>query len=306
MSKRVGGVTVLDLEHLGLEGAIATYFLEHPEPALVDPGPSTTLESLEGGLARMGVALEDLRHLFLTHVHLDHAGAAGHLAARNRHLAVHVHEDGAPHMADPERLVASTRRTFGDDHDRLWGDVLPVPRDRIRAWRPGESPSVRGVRPIPTPGHIAHHLAYEAERDAVLFAGDSLGIVLSTEAPTHPATPPPGVHLADWRRTLTETLADVEVEAAAVTHFGLHSDLPDRRRRMLEALESLESRVRRAMQEGPAAEEADRDAFFEESVEAVAQGLSRERVEVYFSTFSPRSDWDGMRFHLDRTGRGIR
>jgi glyoxylase-like metal-dependent hydrolase (beta-lactamase superfamily II) len=299
-------VTALDLEHLGLGGAIAAYFLEHPEPALVDPGPSTTLEALEGGLLRLGVALEDLRHLFLTHVHLDHAGAAGHLVARNRHLTVHVHEDGAPHIVDPERLVASTRRTFGDDHDRLWGDVLSVPRDRIRAWRPGDSPPLRGIRPVSTPGHISHHLAYEAERDAVLFAGDSLGIVLSPHAPTHPATPPPGVHLADWRTTLTETLADVEVEAAAVTHFGLHSDLPGRRRQMLDALDSLEARVRHAMDEGPAAEEADRDAFVQESIESAAQGLSLERAEVYFSTFSPRSDWDGMRFHLDRTGRGTR
>ncbi len=298
-----GGVRVLDLEHLGLEGAIGAGFIEHPEPALVDPGPATTLHSLGEGLRAFGATPGDIRHLFLTHVHLDHAGAAGHLVEHNPRITVHLHEEGAPHIADPERLVSSTRRTFGEAHDRLWGEVRPVPRDRIRAWRPGEAPGLPGVRPLATPGHIAHHLAWLVEGEGVLFAGDSLGIILDPELPTHPATPPPGVDLAAWRRTLTDTLAGLGVEAFVPTHFGIHTDMDARRRGLLRVLEALEARVARAMNEGAAAEEADRDAFHLESIANLSGPLSRERVERYFSTFSPRSDWDGVRFHLARRDR---
>ena len=249
----------------------------------------------------MGIPLADLRHLLLTHVHLDHAGAAGHLAARCPRLTIHLHEDGAPHLVEPEKLVASTRRTFGEAHDRLWGDVLPIPKDRIRAWAPGVSSPLPGIRPIPTPGHIAHHLAWEAERVGLLFAGDSMGILLHPDAPTHPATPPPAVDLPAWRRTLTETLAAVDVDGFVATHFGLHRDLHSRRLELLQALEQLARRVHRAMGEGPEAEEADAEAFQRESVSAVAGYLAKGRAHRYFTNFSARKDWEGMRFHLART-----
>src|SRR5690606_3953807 len=128
----------IDLRPLDLEGAIACYLIDHAEPTIVDPGPTTCLERLEAELRARGIGPDDLRHVVLTHVHLDHAGAAGHLLERFPRAVVLVHEDGAPHMADPTRLVASTRRTFGEAHDRLWGEVRAVPRDRLRAWRPGE------------------------------------------------------------------------------------------------------------------------------------------------------------------------
>ena len=117
---------------------ISPYWIDGPEPAIVDPGPSSSLDGLVGGLAELGVALTDIRHVLLTHVHLDHAGGAGHLVARAPQLQVHIHADGAAHMTDPERLVASTRRTFGEAHDRLWGDVTPIPAERIRPWEPGD------------------------------------------------------------------------------------------------------------------------------------------------------------------------
>ena len=127
-------VVPIDVIHLGLRGVISSYWIDGPEPAIVDPGPSTSLGGLEDSLAELGVELSDIRHVLLTHIHLDHAGGTGHLLSRFPHLEVHIHVDGAPHMADPERLVASTRRTFGEAHDRLWGEVMPVPADRIRPW----------------------------------------------------------------------------------------------------------------------------------------------------------------------------
>ncbi len=296
----VSGVATLDLHHLGTPGAICSYLLETPEPTLVDPGPATTLEALLEGVRGTGLDPTDLRHLLLTHVHLDHAGAAGHLAQMLPKLAVHVHEDGAPHMADPERLVASTRRTFGEEHDRFWGEVVPVPRNQLRGWRPGETSPVPGIRPLHTPGHIDHHLAWEAEDLGVLFTGDSLGILLHLEGPSHPATPPPSVNLAAWEETLTQTLAPVEVDAFGAAHFGFHPDLHGRRRQLLDRLRGLAQRVRQAMGKGPEAEEEDARAFQAESVALHVPVLGETRARKYFSTFSARKDWEGMRFHLAR------
>jgi glyoxylase-like metal-dependent hydrolase (beta-lactamase superfamily II) len=296
----VDGVAAVDVRHLGLEGAICAYFLESPEPTLVDPGPSTALEGLEEGLREVGARLDDVRHLLLTHVHLDHAGGAGHLARRIPELQVHVHEEGAPHLEDPEKLVSSTRRTFGEAHDRLWGEVLPVPWDRLRGWRPGDERPLPGIRPIPTPGHIAHHLAWEDEGKGVLFAGDSLGIILGPGAPSHPPTPPPSLDLAAWRDTLGGVLAEVEVEAFGVTHFGLHPDLHRRRKELREALDALAIRVQAAMKEGEEAERADARAFHEETVEILSPHVPGDRVERYFQVFSAATDWEGMRFHLGR------
>jgi len=294
------GVVPLDPEHDGLPGAICVYLLEDPEPTLVDPGPSTSLPKLKEALREVGMDPARIRHILLTHVHLDHAGAAGHLAREIPELTVHVHQDGAPHMADPERLVASTRRTFGEAHERLWGEVLPVPAHQIRGWRPGDSRPLSGILPLSTPGHIAHHLAWEVERHGVLLAGDALGIRLHPHGPSHPATPPPSVDLAAWRRTLVETLAPVEVDAFGVTHFGLHANLHARRLEILTRLEELALRVHAAMEEGPSKEEEDAQRFHEETVATLSTFLPPERVEQYFQAFSAATDWRGMRFHLAR------
>ncbi len=232
-----GRVRVLDLEHQGLSGAIGATLILEPEPVLVDPGPATTLDRLESAAGEAGMPLSEVRHLCLTHVHLDHAGAAGHLARRFPRLQLHIHEEGAPHLVSPERLVASTRRTFGEAHDRLWGEVIPVPEHRIRVWRPRERGPLPWLRALPTPGHIGHHLAYLDEVDGVLVAGDALGIILSPESPTHPPTPPPAVDLAAWEDTL-DSLERVSPERAVVSHFGMHADVASR----VEGLRSRSSR----------------------------------------------------------------
>ena len=180
----------IDLVHLDLEGAICCYLIDAEEPTIIDPGPTTTLPRLVEELTSRGVGADDLRHVVITHIHLDHAGATGDLLEHFPKAVVHVHEDGASHLVDPERLVASTRRTFKENHDRLWGEVKPVSSDRISAWRVGESGPWAALRPIPTPGHIASHLAYLDERDGTLFSGDSMGITLAG-GPQHTPTPPP-------------------------------------------------------------------------------------------------------------------
>lgn len=286
----------IDLVHLDLEGAIACYLVDGDEPAIVDPGPSTTLEHLVDSLARHGVGPDDLRHVLLTHIHLDHAGATGDLVERFPRATVHVHEDGASHMVDPERLVSSTRRTFGELHDRLWGEVRPVPEERIQVWRPGEDGTRAGLRPVPTPGHISHHLAYLDEQDGTLFSGDSMGIALSG-GPQHPPTPPPAVNLPDWARTL-ERIGEIGPERFGATHFGFHTDVEARRVQLAERLEALEARVRAAIEAGEEMEDAER--FEREVREELAPYMGEERVNRYFDMFPAQTDWAGVAFYVKR------
>lgn len=291
------GIVCLDLEHLDLPGAIGAYVVLEPEPTVVDPGPSTTLTALLGGLARLGLGPHDLRHVALTHVHLDHAGATGHLMEVFPDAVVHVHADGAPHMADPTRLVASTRRTFGEAHDRLWGEMRPVPAQRIRPWTPEVAGPWPGLRAVPTPGHIAHHLGYLHEGEGTLFAGDSMGLVLGVRAPTQPTTPPPAVDLRAWERTL-DTIAAVAPEQVGPTHFGLHRSVPDRVAQLRRKLGELEARVRGAMARGDADEDALR--YDEEVRRDMAQYVGEAEVERYFNLFAAATDYRGVRFYLER------
>ena len=282
---------------MGLPGAIGAYVIPGVEPTLVDPGPATTFQTLVQGLAALGLGPRDLRHVALTHVHLDHAGATGDVVRVFPRATVHIHVDGAPHMSDPTRLVASTRRTFGEDHDRLWGETRPVPADRIRTWRPGEPGPWKGLRPLPTPGHIGHHLAYLDERDGTLFSGDSMGIVLADAAPTHTATPPPSVNLRAWVRTLDD-IAAVAPERFGPTHFGFHGSVTARVAQLRERLEALEARVRDAMARGEA--EADVGRYDREIRDELAPYLAEGEVRRYFDVFKVANDYAGVRFYLER------
>jgi glyoxylase-like metal-dependent hydrolase (beta-lactamase superfamily II) len=287
--------TCIDLEHLGLDGAIACYVVDATEPTIIDPGPTTSLERLVDELRSRGVGRDDLRHIALTHIHLDHAGATGHLLQLFPRATVHVHEDGAPHMVNPERLVASTRRTFGEAHDRLWGDMKPVPANRMQSWRAGEPGPCRELRPISTPGHIAHHVAYLDERDGTLYAGDAMGIVLSG-GPSHPPTPPPSVDLKAWRRTLRE-IGDIGPERFAATHFGIYEDVETRRVQMQSRLDALEARVRAALAAG---DEEDAERFGDEVREEFAPFMGEDRVNRYFQMFSGATDWAGVALYLKK------
>jgi glyoxylase-like metal-dependent hydrolase (beta-lactamase superfamily II) len=289
----------IDVVHLGLHGAISAYWIDGPEPAIVDPGPSTSLDGLEEGLAELGVGLSDIRHILLTHVHLDHAGGTGHLVSRFSHLEVHIHAEGAPHMADPERLVASTRRTFGESHDRLWGEVMPVPAERIRPWEPTERLPVPGVRAFATPGHISHHVSYLDEADGTFVAGDALGVILAPGAPTHPPTPPPSVDVPAWLATLDD-LESVDPERFGVSHFGVHDNFTARLAELRRRLSAFRDRVEAALAAG---NESDRDAYEREVREAISEFRPRDEVDGYFDAFKAAVDWDGMRLYLERAKR---
>ncbi len=199
----------IDLEHLGNDRVICCYEVEG---VLVDPGPESCMETL---LSKLGGRRP--RALLLTHIHFDHAGASGALVRRWPDLPVYVHERGAPHLADPERLVASARRLYGEDFDRLWGEVVPVPEANLRVLHGDER--VEGFRVAYTPGHASHHVCYFHEASGTAMVGDVAGVRLQPEEIVIAPTPPPDIDLEAWDRSL-DVVAGWAPEALALTHFG--------------------------------------------------------------------------------------
>jgi glyoxylase-like metal-dependent hydrolase (beta-lactamase superfamily II) len=213
-------VEPIDLLHQGRERTIASYVLDTDDgPALFDCGPTTTVDALKAGLDRHGLRLTDIRHLLLSHIHLDHAGAAGVLVREHPGLQVHVSGIGAPHLVDPSRLERSARRLYGDTFDILWGELAPVPEENVRVV--GER--VLGLDSFPTPGHASHHVCY-LDRDGTLYAGDAAGVRIDPGRFVLPPTPPPEFDLDAWQATLEE-LEERAPERMALIHWGVFDDV---------------------------------------------------------------------------------
>jgi glyoxylase-like metal-dependent hydrolase (beta-lactamase superfamily II) len=206
----------IDCRQLGRERVICCWQVGE---VLVDPGPTSCVENVLAALDGWRP-----RALLLTHIHLDHAGASGTLARMWPELEVYVHERGARHMADPERLIASATRLYGDEMDRLWGAFEPVPEERLRVLHGGERLTIGdGVFEVAyTPGHASHHVSYL--HDGVAFTGDVAGVRITPEAPTIPPTPPPDIDVEAWHASL-ETIAGWRPERLAYTHFGCSEDV---------------------------------------------------------------------------------
>ena len=213
-------VAPIDLHHQGVERVIGAYLVETADgPAVFDCGPASALPALEAGLRELGFALADVRHLLLSHIHLDHAGAAGAIVREHPHVHVHVSAIGAPHLVDPSRLEASARRLYGDSFDDLWGELVPVPEENVRVVG-GE---VVGLACFPTPGHASHHVCF-AHDDGTLYAGDAAGVRIAPSRLVLPPTPPPDVDVGAWSATLDE-LERRAPKQLALVHFGVFDDV---------------------------------------------------------------------------------
>jgi glyoxylase-like metal-dependent hydrolase (beta-lactamase superfamily II) len=188
-------------------------------PALFDCGPSTCIGALVNGLRTRGLELRDVRHLLLSHIHLDHAGAAGVLVREHPALQVHVSGVGAPHLVNPSRLEASARRLYGDTFDDFWGELAPVPEENVHVVRD----RVLGLECFPTPGHASHHVSY-LDGDGTLYAGDAAGVRILPHSAVLPPTPPPEFDLDIWVRTL-EVIDERAPERLALIHFGVAEDV---------------------------------------------------------------------------------
>ncbi|HEY8727160.1 MAG TPA: MBL fold metallo-hydrolase [Gaiellaceae bacterium] len=244
----------LDLHHQGADRVIATYVLETEDgPALFDCGPSSCLERLHSALRQRGLELQDFRHLLLSHIHLDHAGAAGVLVREHPMLQVHVSEIGAPHLADPSRLEASARRLYGDTFDTLWGELAPVPRENIHV----VGTDVVGLECFPSPGHASHHVCYLAG-DGTLYTGDAAGVRLQPDPTVIPPTPPPDFDLEAWNRTIDE-IEKRRPSRLALVHFGIADNPGPHLAELRERLAVWAGRVRAGATEEEFSESARND-----------------------------------------------
>lgn len=220
-------IDVIDLKFCGQPHGVATYLIDYgDEAALIDVGPTSTVKNLLEHLEKRGLAGERIRHIFLTHIHLDHAGALGGLLARFPCAQAYVHPAGAPHLIDPSRLVNSAQRLYGDAMDRLWGEMVPVAPERLRVLNDGERVQIAGhtLVAIETLGHARHHHSYWEESTGTLFTGDIGGVRMPGAAYVRPPTPPPDLDVEQWRASLRK-LRQFEVQFIAITHFGLYDDV---------------------------------------------------------------------------------
>jgi glyoxylase-like metal-dependent hydrolase (beta-lactamase superfamily II) len=228
---------LIDLHFGGRERAIGVYLVDTDDGlALFDCGPSSSLRALEAGLEAIGLTLGDIRHLLLSHIHLDHAGAAGSIARAHPDLQVWVSEVGAPHLVDPSRLERSARRLYGDACDILWGELAPVPRDSIHIAEGG----VLGWEAFPTPGHASHHVSYF--RDGTLLAGDATGVRMPGSDYVLPVSPPPDIDVELWHATAAAIRAH-SPERLALIHFGVYQDVTSHLDRFEHELDTWAERV---------------------------------------------------------------
>jgi glyoxylase-like metal-dependent hydrolase (beta-lactamase superfamily II) len=211
----------IDLNFLGSQRVIASALLTGADGVtIVDPGPTSCLPALEAGLRERGLTLRDVKTLLLTHIHLDHAGAAGTIAERVPGIRVYVHERGAPHMIDPSKLLASATRLYGDRMDLLWGAFQPVPASQVTVLKGGERLNLAGttLQVAYTPGHAKHHVSYFDEQNGTAYVGDTAGVQVSGDFLIAP-TPPPDIDVEAWQDSVNRIDAWQPV-SLFLTHFG--------------------------------------------------------------------------------------
>jgi glyoxylase-like metal-dependent hydrolase (beta-lactamase superfamily II) len=218
----MGAITTLDTDWVGRPRSIAAALLDSDgHRAIIDPGPASTLSTLREELHSHGVAVADLNAILLTHIHLDHAGATGSLVRENPRLVVYVHKLGAPHMADPSKLLASAARLWPDTLHQLFGETLPVPAESLQILEGGEvlALGARKLDVLYTPGHASHHVSYFDDSEGLAFVGDTTGIRIENGPYILPATPPPDIDLGIWDTSLAAILARRPARLF-LTHFG--------------------------------------------------------------------------------------
>jgi glyoxylase-like metal-dependent hydrolase (beta-lactamase superfamily II) len=273
---------LLDLHFGGREHSIGVYLVDTRDGlALFDCGPSSTLPALQAGLAGHGLTLADVRHLLLSHIHLDHAGAAGSLVRANGDLTVWVSAIGAPHLIDPSKLERSARRLYGDLFDPLWGELAPVPEANVRI----ADGDVIGWDAFPTPGHASHHVSYL--RDGMLLAGDACGVRLPGTPYVLPVSPPPDIDVERWHATVGEIRSRMP-DRLALIHFGMHDDVAQHLDRLEAELDVWAARVRDGMtqDEFVAAARADAGADADDYDQVAPLWQSWVGLERYWATRS--------------------
>ena len=274
----------IDVMHLGKEHVICCWEVDG---WLVDPGPQSCETTLLAALDH-----ERPKGLLLTHIHFDHAGAAGALVRRWPDLPVYVHERGAPHLADPEKLVASAARLYGglEGLNQLWGEVVPVPEENLRILEGGEK-ALEGAFTVEyTPGHASHHVCYLHEPSGTAFVGDMAGVRVPPDPFTLAPTPPPDIDVEKWDASL-ELIARWEPQALGLTHFGLVEDPPEQLERVRESLHA----------QADFAAEHDEDGYVEAYSARVREHAKD--ADAILQAAPPDQLYLGLRRYLTKSGR---
>ena len=287
-------IVTLDLNFQGRRQAIASYLIRGGDAVvLVESGPGSTLPGLEAGLAGEGLALHDVTHVLLTHIHLDHAGAAGSLARQGGEI--YVHPVGAPHMLNPEKLLASATRIYGDRMESLWGEFVPVRQDKLHVVRDREVIVIGNWEflPIDTPGHAEHHYAYIFED--ICFSGDVGGVRIPGFKYLRVPMVPPELHLERWHESVNK-LRQQGFRRIAPTHFGIYDDPEWQLHEVDRGLYEAERWLEKLMAEDPAPPiEAMRQSFTEWMTEQAAElDLSETVMSAYQVANPPGMSADGL------------
>lgn len=268
---------LIDVRHLGRERVIGCWVLDG---VLIDPGPTSSLENLLEALGG-----ETPRALLLTHVHLDHAGASGTIVRRWPELPVYVHERGARHLADPAKLLASASRLYGDQMERLWGEVAPVPERNLRPLRGGEK--LLGFEVAYTPGHASHHVSYLHTDSGRAFVGDTAAVRIPPSDLVLPPTPPPDIDLDLWNRSIDRIL-EWEPTSLGLTHFGAVEDPGGH-------LRVVRDRLR---EQAELARELPAEEFERELRERAMRAADPETVAAMLQAVPPEQQWPGLERYL--------
>lgn len=297
------GLSWIDLGFLGRSHVIASAFVHGPGgTAIVDPGPTTCLATLEQGLQAHGIRWQDVRHVMLTHIHLDHAGAAGTIVRAHPHITVLVHERGARHLIDPERLLDSATRLYGADMDRLWGEFAAVPQANVVPLSGGERIEAGGrtFDVAYTPGHASHHVSYFDASSGVAFVGDVAG-VCAFDGYVLPPTPPPDVDLELWR-TSVDRILEWSPSTLFLTHFGPATRVRSHLAELLDHLAMTSEAVRESLNE-PGSDDEKSERFAEWLRLELRRHMTDAAVDSYVVAAGFKYQWFGLaRYWRKRLG----
>jgi glyoxylase-like metal-dependent hydrolase (beta-lactamase superfamily II) len=285
-------IHTIDLNFQNKTQAIACYLIRDGDAVvLIESGPGSTLPALEAGLATQGLTSRHVTHVLLTHIHLDHAGAAGWLSQQG--AQIYVHPNGAPHLLYPEKLIASATRIYADRMGILWGEFLSVEQNQLTVPDDAQEISIGNLKfiPLDTPGHAEHHYSYIFED--VCFSGDVGGVRIPGFNYMRAPMPPPELHFGRWRESITR-LRSMKFSRIAPTHFGIFDDPLWQLDELQKDLEVAEKWIEQVMPSEPSIEELREKFSAWMEAQAIEQGLSEDAVRAYILANPPGMSADGL------------
>jgi glyoxylase-like metal-dependent hydrolase (beta-lactamase superfamily II) len=278
---------LIDVLHLGRPKVIGAWLLDD---VVIDPGPTSCLDTLLAGLdgARP-------RAVLLTHIHLDHAGASGSLVERWPDLEVYVHERGARHRAAPERLMQSARMLYGEDMDRLWGEMVPVPEENLRVLKGGESLFDGAFEVAYTPGHASHHVSFLHAPEGTAFVGDVGGVRIAGTPLTIPPSPPPDIDVESWHASI-ERITAWKPRRLVMTHFGMSEDVDAQLAELSERLDDWAS----------LAKQGHHDAFVGRVRSEIGERVDADTAAAYEQAAPPDQLYAGLERYWRKRAEAVR